>query len=168
MTVASGDQESLCPICYDADVAFVAALPCRHIYCRACIVRLYDSFHARCALCREVICSYTPNHARSNVTLTVGEGRHAGVTFGDDVRGVRVNALVAHDAACGVLRRDDVVLAINGMNIRNHRDAADIVNGATRHCIPLQLLVHRGRRGMWQQLRDRIFPSCASRSLREC
>ena len=144
--------EPECAVCFEPTGNIVR--PCLHAVCPACIDR-WMAKATTCPVCRGVLVSPrkhvgVPFAKQKGVHLTIVDfprpDGHAGMTFKSAPQGLVVAAVHPADRAhaCG-LRRGDVVTLANGMALRDHAHAAQLLNRAAQTCEPVVLCVRRHR-----------------------
>ena len=128
-----------CPVClerFGARRSPVAMEACRHAVCEACFARLLQRRGPlRCVLCRRAIVGVAPSQlgtvAARECLMRVERGRHVGVTLTDCAAGVRVVTTHRRDLARRHLRRNDVLLGVNGIPCRDHAAMSDLFSNLT-------------------------------------
>ena len=127
-------------------------VPCGHFMCGACAMQ-WVVRKPTCPVCRGVVVALPPTAAPTGPTVVIDfpkPSMHVGITVSDARGGgVRVVALVRKDRAmqCG-MRVGDVITHINGIPVRDHRNAAAISDRATQHGIALSYTL-KARRSWW-------------------
>ncbi len=144
-----------CPVCLNVPNRWYTFETCDHRICESCAFDTLASSGFRCHFCRAVVAGLHPDSSADeeagkvpiDVSFSVGNGVHAGVTLKDAPRGgVRVIAMHEEDEASRHLRIGDVIEFINGLPAATHRDAVNIINAATEHALGLRLTVSRNHR----------------------
>ena len=132
-----------CPICYN-EGDLVQIQPCNHSFCKSCAIKTLVNFNMTCSLCRQTSCGISESMVSNNViVLNVGKGKHAGITLTNHKNGVRVKSLVKQDEGYKKLKKNDVILEINGIPTFSHNNAVKCINTATLHSFPIYISLYK-------------------------
>lgn len=158
-----------CGICY-TNISDVIVAPCAHKYCSDCFRKIYSTFNGRCSFCRGPIIRkenmnndeeydktymdrvdshsiltdilpylYRP-HRDILISLPLGNGKHAGMTVENCVRGVKIIKLDKKDQAfTNNVRKGNVIKTINGLPAFHHKQVIDIINFSTVNNLAVEL-----------------------------
>lgn len=107
--------------------------PCRHAMCADCAMQWLPR-QPTCPLCRKTVVEFgTPVGSK---TIRLGRpSEHAGITFKNVDGGVQVVRTRWRDMACKCgVRTGDVFTHLNGVPVKHHSHAVQIVDCATVLC----------------------------------
>ena len=127
-----------------------ALQPCAHAMCPACARAWFARDRCRtCPVCRQLVVELAFDAESPDDVIRVDfprEACHAGITFANHARGVRVLRVDARDraAACGI-RAGHVLSHINGIAVQDHIMAAAVTDRATEARYPLVYTLVRGQ-----------------------
>ena len=123
--------EDECAICMNTNQSEWSILqPCNHSFCSVC-ARTILAIKLECPLCRGVPCRqvhvgsgggfFSPTTIPILVRCTFQPCKHAGITLTNTKYGVRVVSAKARDVAyISGIRRNDVIVSINGLPCASH------------------------------------------------
>lgn len=127
-----------CPVCFEPIATSATFHPCLHKFCHACAQRSLRC-RIQCPLCRQ-----TPFALETSAADDDGSGKslrcvvrvrpteHVGITVADSKFGVKVIRLQTQDAAFRAgIRRNDVILSMNKLPCRSHKETIQMWDAAT-------------------------------------
>ena len=160
-----------CPICWN-EYTKSTTLSCSHKFCHQCICKHVTMNGVTCPLCRQTITSFQPFRKLSTLntlnekitTLTccvkLGSDMHAGVVLRNQNNannqseyGVVVSNLKQRDAFANFMKIGDIVISINGIPVKDHVQAIQIINENTKknECVVLQIERKRKVYTFWKK-----------------
>lgn len=139
-----------CPICF-REGGLIAAQPCEHAFCEACIVRHCEtSDRVTCPLCRGALVGL-PRDLRADCTVELPWRSYAGVTLANAEGGVVVRALHRRDRCkWHGLKVGDCLEAINGIPCVDHHKAIGVVDACTALHVPMVCTLRLPRKRSWR------------------
>ena len=149
---------SECAICWNLvpNQLMKTTADCNHKFCGECIQKSCMSLGPRCPMCRRVMCGICPvpktetrfgKRSSFVFELSLSNDHPAGVTLCNktfnNLDHVIVSRLKRGDAFSKVLKVNDCIESINGIPIRCHKEAVDVIEAIKTRYHTTILKIHR-------------------------
>ena len=123
------DEE--CFICY-TNICDVH-ISCGHSLCKRCLQEIINRSNYFCPFCKQLIREIQPMQLQINRSFVLGNGKYAGLTLCNTVKGVTVKHMNFDDEASKHLKIGDVITNINGISAVHHYQVVNIINYCTEN-----------------------------------